>query len=48
MRPRHSFDTAKLVKWPTQVFYVGNDYLKPNPIQQKLWQSFLDGAAPLE
>jgi dienelactone hydrolase len=48
MRPRHSFDTAKLVKCPTQVFYGGKDYLTPNTIQLKLWQSFLDGATPLE
>jgi carboxymethylenebutenolidase len=48
MRPRHSFDTAKLVKCPTQVFYGGKDYLTPNAIQQKLWQSFLEGATPLE
>ena len=48
MRPRHSFDTAKLVKCPTLVFYGGNDYLTPNAIQLKLWQAFLEGGAPLE
>ena len=48
LRPRHSFDTAKLVKCPTQVFYGGNDRLTSNTIQLKLWQSFLEGGAPLE
>ena len=48
MRPRHSFDTARLVKCPTLVFYGGNDRLTSNTIQLKLWQSFLDGATPLE
>lgn len=48
MRPRHSFDTAKLVNCPALVFYGGNDRLTPNAIQQKLWQRFLDGATPLE
>lgn len=48
MRPRHSFDTAKLVKCPTQVFYGGKDFLTTPVTQRRLWQSFVDGGAPLE
>lgn len=48
MRPRHSFETARKVKCATQVVYGGRDHLTPNAIQLKLWQSFIEGGAPLE
>lgn len=47
-RPRHSFETAKLVKCPTLVFYGGRDYLTLNRTQLTLWQSFIEAGAPLE
>lgn len=48
MRPRHSFDTAKLIKCPTLVLYGGCDRLTSNKTQLQLWQSFIEGGAPLE
>lgn len=48
LRPRHSFDTAPMVKCPTLVFYGGSDKLTPNAIQLKLWQGFLAAGTPLE
>ena len=38
MRPRHSFDTAKLIKCPTLVLYGGCDRLTSNKTQLQLWQ----------
>jgi carboxymethylenebutenolidase len=48
MRPRHSYETARQVRCATQVIYGGRDHLTPNGIQLKLWQSFLEGGAPLD
>lgn len=48
MRPRHSFDTARLVKCPTLVLYGGKDRLTSPDIQLKLWRSFVEGGATLE
>jgi len=48
MRPRHSFDTAKLIKCATLVLYGGRDHLTSNQTQLQLWQSFIAGGAPLE
>ena len=48
MRPRHSFDTAKLSKCATLVLYGGCDHLTSNQTQLQLWQSFIAGGAPLE
>ena len=48
LRPRHPFETAKLVKCPSLVFYGGSDHLTVPAIQLRLWQSFVDGGAPLE
>jgi dienelactone hydrolase len=48
MRPRHSFDTARLVKCATQVVYGGQDHLTSTAIQLKLWEAFTEGSAALE
>ena len=48
MRPRHSADTAKLIKCPTMVLYGGCDRVTSNPTQLQLWQSFMAGGTPLE
>lgn len=48
MRPRHPFETARLVRCATQVFYGGRDHLTTNEIQLKLWRAFVEGGTPLE
>jgi carboxymethylenebutenolidase len=48
MRPRHSYETARLVKCPTLSFYGGRDRLTPTTIQLRLWQRFIESGAPLE
>jgi carboxymethylenebutenolidase len=48
MRPRHSVDSAKLIKCATMVLYGGSDRLTSNQTQLQLWQSFIAAGAPLE
>lgn len=48
LRPRHAFETAKLLTCPSLVIYGGKDHIATASVQQRLWQSFAQNGQPFE
>lgn len=48
LRPRHPNDSAREIRFPSLIFFGGQDRVAPVPVQEKLRASFLEGTSDVE